>query len=230
MSVTAVRSRIAILAALPREVAPLVRDWPAPVVSRAQATSIWENDRAIVVCAGMGKERVTLALQVAESRGPLRSVVSVGYAGALREGLGIDGVHWPATVIDGQTGERFPCEDGDGILVTSDHIVGRDEKLKLAAQWKADLVDMEAATVAKAAKLRSLPFRTVRAVSDPVGEKLPDLGRFTDQHGGFQSGKFAIYVALHPWLIPTVVRLGNQSARASRAMAAALLQFLRQAE
>ena len=55
MSTAAARPRIAILAALPREVAPLVRDWSAPVVSRREGTSVWESDRAIVVCAGMGQ-------------------------------------------------------------------------------------------------------------------------------------------------------------------------------
>ena len=108
--------------------------------------------RAIVVCAGMGRDRVTRALELAESRGPLRSVISVGYAGALRQGMRIDGVYWPAIVIDGQTGERYACEDGEGVLVTADHVVGREEKPKLAAQWNADLVDMEAATVAKIGK------------------------------------------------------------------------------
>ncbi|MGC2509528.1 MAG: hypothetical protein WA430_03095, partial [Acidobacteriaceae bacterium] len=112
MSVAAGRPRIAILAALPREVAPLVRDWPAPAVSRHEGTSVWESDRAIVVCAGMGKERVTRALDLAESRGPLRSVISVGYAGALRDGVRIDGVYWPSIVIDEQTSELFACEDG----------------------------------------------------------------------------------------------------------------------
>jgi adenosylhomocysteine nucleosidase len=230
MSVAVARPRIAILAALPREVAPLVRDWPAPVVSRREGTSVWENDRAIVVCAGMGRESVTRALELAESRGPLRSVISVGYAGALRDGIGIDGVHWPEIVIDGRTGERFACEDGGGVLVSADHVVGRDEKPKLAAQWNADFVDMEAATVARLVKVRALPFRTVRAISDPVGDNLPDLSRFTDVRGGFQSGWFAIYVALHPWLIPTTVRLGKRSAQASQAIAEALLQILRQAE
>jgi hypothetical protein len=56
------------------------------------------------------------------------------------------------------------------------------------------------------------------------------LSRFTDEQGGFQSASFAMYVALHPWLIPTTVKLGRQSARASQAIAAALLQVLRQAE
>ncbi len=230
MNAAGVRPRIAILAALPREVAPLVRDWAAPVVSRREGTSVWESEHAIVVRAGMGRERVTRALMLAESRGPLGSVISVGYAGALREGMRIDGVHWPAIVIDGQTGERFACEDGQGVLVTADHVVGRDEKPKLAAQWNADLVDMEAATVARLAKIRGLPFRTLRAISDPVDDHLPDLSRFTDARGGFKSASFAMHVALHPWLMPTTVKLGKQSARASEAIAAALLQVLRQAE
>ena len=142
----------------------------------------------------------------------------------------ITGVYWPSIVIDEQTGELFACEDGEGVLLTADHVVGRDEKPKLAAQWNADLVDMEAATVARLAMERSLPFRTVRAISDPVDENLPDLSRFTDARGSFRSTAFAMYVALHPWLIPTTVRLGKQSARASQAIATALLQFLRQAE
>jgi adenosylhomocysteine nucleosidase len=230
MNAAAARPRIAILAALPREVAPLVRGWPAPAVSRREGTSVWENGLALVVCAGMGRDRVTRAFELAESHGPLRSVISIGYAGALREGLKLDGVYWPSIVIDQQTGERFACEDGEGVLLTADHVVGRDEKPKLASRWQADLVDMEAATVASLAKARGLPFRTVRAISDPVGENLPDLDRFTDPLGGFQSASFAMYVALHPWLIPTTVRLGKQSARASQAIAEALLQFLRQAE
>jgi adenosylhomocysteine nucleosidase len=230
MSAEAVRPRIAILAALPREVAPLVRGWSAPIESRSEGTSIWKSNRAIVVCAGMGGERITRALELAESHGPLRSVISVGYAGALRQGMRTDGVYWPAIVIDGQTGERFACEDGEGVLVTANHLVRRDEKTKLAVQWGADLVDMEAAALAKLAQGRGLPFRTVRAVSDSTDDNLPDLSRFTNPQGGFQSASFAMYVALHPWLIPTTVRLGKQSARASQAIADALLQFLRQAE
>ena len=152
MSAASARPRIAILAALPREVAPLVRGWSAPLASKSEGTSVWESDAAIVVCAGMGRKRVTRALELAESRGPLRSIISVGYAGALQQGMRIDGVYWPAIVIDGKTGERFACEDGEGILVTADHVVGRDEKTKLAAQWNADLVDMEAATVARVGK------------------------------------------------------------------------------
>jgi adenosylhomocysteine nucleosidase len=236
MKPAAANARTAILAALPREVAPLVRGWPIRTVSNREGTSIWESDRAIVVCAGMGRERVTRALELAESRGRLESIISVGYAGALRAGMQPGKAYWPAAVIDGQTGERFECSHGngtlvgEGTLVTTDHAVGRDEKLELAARWNADLVDMEAAAVARLAQLRSLPFRALRAVSDRVDDNVPDLGAFTDERGGFRESSFARYVALHPWLIPTVMKLGKQSAQASQAIARALRQILQQAE
>ncbi len=223
-------SRIAILAALQREVAPLVRDWPVRTVSRSAGTRVWECDRAVVACAGMGRDRVTRALELAESRGPLHLVISIGYAGALRTGMPTDTVYWPSIVIDDRTGERFACSDGVGTLVTMDHAVGREEKLTLAARWNADLVDMESATVARLARLRALPFRALRAISDSVDDNLPDFSRFTDERGGFRSGSFAMYAALHPWLIPTTLRLGKQSARASQAIAEALQQILQQAE
>lgn len=223
-------SRVAILAALPREVAPLVRDWPVSNVSRREGTRVWERDGAIAVCAGMGGERAALALELASSRGRIDSIVSVGYAGALRAGMAVDRVYWPAAIIDDRTGERFECSDGDGTLVTTDHAVGRDEKLALAARWNGDLVDMETATVARLAKMRHLPFRALRAVSDRVDDNLPDFGRFTDERGGFRGSSFAIYVALHPWLIATTFRLGKQSAQASRLIARALRQVIEQAE
>lgn len=258
MKPVAGNARTAILAALPREVALLVRGWttnsstqakgglewatPYKRVPRPEGASVWESDRAIVACAGMGSERVTRALALAESRGRLDSIISVGYAGALRADMEPGKAYWPATVIDGQTGERFECNHGEGTLagegvpvgngtlVTMDHAVGRGEKLELAARWNADLVDMETAAVARLAKVRSLPFRALRAISDRVDDNVPDLAAFTDERGGLRESSFAMYVALHPWLIPTAIKLGRQSAQASQAIAQALQQILRQAE
>ncbi len=224
------RARVAIIAALPREVAPLVRAWQRATVSDREGTGIWESDQAIVVCAGMGRERVTRAFELAESRGPLASVISVGYAGALRPGIAVDTVHWPATVIDAETGERFECKDGRGILVTADHVVNPAEKKSLADRWNADLVDMEAATVARLARARSLRFRTLRAVSDTVSDRLPDLNRFTNELGGIRETSFAVYIALRPWLIPTAVRVGRRAAQGSERIAQALRHVLEQAE
>lgn len=222
--------RVAILAALPRELGPLVRDWPARSGSRSEGFLIAECDRAIAVCAGMGSERVTLAMELAERKGPLSQVVSVGYAGALRSGIAACTLFWPSTVIDAPTGVRYTCEEGNGTLVSTDHVVNHGEKLQMAAHWDADLVDMEAATVAKLAGERGLRFRALRVVSDEAEEMLPELDRFTDPHGGFREADFAAYVLLRPWLIPKSVRMGRHAAKASQAMARELSIFLGQAD
>jgi adenosylhomocysteine nucleosidase len=222
--------RVAVLAALPRELAPLVRDWPVRIVSRRDGSLIWECDRVIAVCAGMGRERVAHALTLAEGRGPLTSIISIGYAGALREDIVRNKIYWPGTVVDARTGERYQCEGGSGTLVTADHVLGHKEKMQWAQQWKADLVDMEAAAVAELALMRRLPFRTLRVVSDELGDVLPDLNRFIDTRGGFREVAFGGYLALHPWLIPNAIRLGGHSARGSQAMALALRAVLEHTE
>ena len=219
-------ARIAILAALPRELAPLVRDWPVRLVSRPDRSSIWECERAIAVCAGMGPERVTHALALAEDHGPLTSIISVGYAGALRAGIERNTIYWPGKVIDARTGDSYNCNGGSGILVTTDRVLGHEEKPTIAERWGADLVDMEAAVVARLAQERGLPFRTLRVVSDELGDVLPDLNRFIDARGGFRETPFALHLALHPRMIPNAIRLGRHSAEGSRTLARALREVL----
>ena len=216
------KPRIAILAALPREIEPLVRDWPVRISSQEQGTLVAENDRAIAVCAGMGPARVRQAFATAEARGPLSAILSIGYAGALRKSMARNTLHWPAKVLDAATGAAYDCAGGSGTLVTAAHVVGSAEKRELAARWDADLVDMEAAAVARLAQMRGLPFRTLKVVSDEAGDKLPDLNRFIDAHGRFREAAFAWHLARHPWLLPTAVRLGRDANRASASMAQAL--------
>lgn len=222
--------RTAILAALPRELEPLIRNWPVHSESRDEGFLVAECDRAIAVCAGMGAARVTLAMRLAESKGPLDRVISAGYAGALRAEIAASTLFWPSVVIDGYTGERYTCEQGSGTLVSTGHVVHREEKREMAVRWQADLVDMEAATVAKLAAERGLPFRTLRVVSDEAEEILPELNRFTDARGGFRETAFAAYVMMHPWLIPTAVRMGRHAAQSSQAMAQELRIFLERAD
>lgn len=230
------KKRIAILAALPREVAPLVRNWPASMHFDNKSASLWECGNVIVVCAGMGRQRVTRALELAEakasteSESSLGAIFSVGYAGALHSGMATDTAYWPATVIDAQSGERFECDGGSGILVTSDHVVHATEKQKLVTRWNADLVDMEAAAVARLAEARKLPFRTLRVISDEAADKLPDLGRFADELGGFRETSFAIYLALHPWQIPAAIRMGMRAAQGSQLIAKTLRPICEQSE
>lgn len=219
--------RTAILAALPREIMPLVRSWPIQNRSLEEGIFRAECEKAIAVCAGMGPDRVTRAFEIAQNSGLLSSVVSVGYAGGLRPEISAGSVHWPAIIINGITGERYVCKQGNGTLVSTNHVVHREEKIEIAARWSADMIDMEAATVANLALRHGFPFRTLRVVSDTAEDVLPDLDRFTDRHGGFREAAFAKYILLRPWLVPVAMRLGRHAAEGSAKIAAELRNLLK---
>ncbi|HLI77703.1 MAG TPA: hypothetical protein VKV02_12205, partial [Acidobacteriaceae bacterium] len=77
--------RIAIIAAMPSELKPLVRGWTRQ--SAPRYVSLWtrrdaDGDELVAVCAGMGANAARRAFAAAESRGQLDLVVSVGLAGA----------------------------------------------------------------------------------------------------------------------------------------------------
>lgn len=217
------KPRIAIVAALPRELAPLVRDWPAKNSSRQDGFMVAGSDRAVAICAGMGPKRARIAVERAMGRGPVSEIISVGFAGALRPQIARGSLYWVSAVFNATTGERFSCAGtGTATLLTVDHVAAAEEKPQFASRWQADLVDMEAAEVARAAQEHGIPFRALKVVSDAAGDVLPDFNRFVDEHGGFREGRFAAYLALHPWQIPTAIRMGRAAAAGAKAMAAAL--------
>ena len=70
-------SRIGIVAAMERELRPLVRNWKQSGDARV---AVFETERALAACAGMGAERVTEAAEALARLG-VSMLVSVGWAG-----------------------------------------------------------------------------------------------------------------------------------------------------
>lgn len=213
--------RLAIIAALPREIAPLVRGWR---VTPNRRVAMWVSGEAVAACAGMGSECVTRAAEAAIELGAT-ALVSAGYAGGLTDGARTASIWVPDTVIDAATGERFTTGIGRGTLVSVDMVAGADSKRSLAEKFGGDVVDMEAVAVARHAARRGVAFYAVKAVSDTRAARLPDLNRFT-RNGRFLSGRFAVYTAVRPWLWPAVARLGRDSARAVRALNTELEEWI----
>lgn len=216
------KSRIAIIAALPREISRLVNGWRGDEESAARGVHIYQNERAIVVCAGMGAGRAALAAGEALSRGPVSVLISVGFAGALRDGVRAGQVLRPSTVIDAMTGERFTTEGGDGVLVTTGSVAGTGEKLRLRSSYAAEIVDMEAAGAARIAEARGVPFAAVKAVSDEHDFELPEMARFAGALGEFREGAFAMFLLARPRLWKPAMRLARASNLAAQSLAAEL--------
>jgi adenosylhomocysteine nucleosidase len=226
--------RIAIIAALPGELKPLVRRWPRIATGVAESKKwVLSNgaDTWIAVCAGMGAEAARRAYATAASDGPLDMLLSVGWAGSLDAGVNPGTVHVPTVVIDAQTGEQFSLADGGRkwILMTTARVADASEKTRLAATYKgAVLVDMEAATVARLAAMHGIPLLCIKGVSDAAGARLPDLNRFIDQTGQMQLARFVAHVALRPRYWPSLLHLGKNSARAAEAMRDLILEFMKE--
>lgn len=222
-------TRIAIIAAMPAELKPLVRGWQ---YERSNGVHLWrwsfDEGEWIAACAGAGVDAAARAFCETELDGPLSYVISTGWAGALREDLAQGEAYSVSGIIDARTGERFvaACPPNDCCLVTSSRVAGAGEKKRLAETYSASLVDMEAAGVARLAQMRGIPFYCVKGISDGYSEQLPDFNRFISPNGQFKRALFVIFALLRPWHWPALMRMGENSSKAARNMAQSLLDFL----
>jgi hypothetical protein len=132
----------------------------------------------------------------------------------------------PRTVINAADGVRTECGAGEGILVTSATVAGKEQKIRFGKAYGATAVDMEAAAVAQGAQARGVEFGAVRVISDVADFNLPAMDRFVAADGSFQSVRFACHVAVRPWLWNATISLARNSAKASRALSDALTSYL----
>jgi adenosylhomocysteine nucleosidase len=210
----------AIIAALPREVKHLVRGWqehrlPNKIV-------LYFNDFAVVACAGMGPARATLAVQAAMALKPVTTLLSVGLAGACDPSLKIGDIVHAGTVVDTQSGERYSKPQFSQILVSTPAIASIKEKRRLYESYRADAVDMEAATVARIAQAHNLSFYAIKAISDDATFELQELTRFATKDGQFREAAFAAYSAAQPRLWSKLFHLAVNSKRAIQSLTAEL--------
>jgi len=216
----------AIIAALPREVAALVRGVAPDPQRKRDGVFLYRLPNTLVVCGGMGSVRVLLAVRAALESASIDTLISTGLAGACSPAAEVGTVFEAKTIIDAQSGARFTSSIGDASLVTSHSIASVHEKQRLFASYGATIVDMEAATVARMADIHGLRFRAIKAVSDAHDFELSSLSRFATVHGHFRTGAFALHTALRPRSWRKTMQLGSGSQRALRALTKALEEII----
>jgi len=210
-----------------REVEPLIRSWKVRMIEHGgRRYRLFENGDAALVCGGIGAEAARRATEaVIREVSPVR-VISVGFAGALDASLHVGQVLEPRTVINAADGSRTEVGSGEGILVSSATVAGREQKVRLRKAYGATAVDMEAAAVAQGAEARGVEFGVLKAISDAADFSLPAMDRFVADDGRVHSVRFARHVALRPWLWWTTIALARNSSKASRALCGAVARYL----
>ena len=221
-------SRIAFVAALEREVRPLIKHWSVSEREYAGGRKfrVYENGAAIVVCGGIGTVAARRATEAVIQIYSPSVVYSVGYAGALDPALKVGDLLKPGRVVDAGDGSSAQMPDGQGLLVSHSLPATVAQKSKLRESYGAQAVDMEASSVARAAQARGVGFEVLKVISDEFNFELPATDRFVDTEGRFHEARFAFFVALRPWLWLRVIQLGRNSALATRVLCAALRRIL----
>jgi nucleoside phosphorylase len=213
------KGRVAIVAALEREVRPLVKTWSQIEKEYGgRRFRFFENDDVVVVCGGIGATAARHAAEAVISLCDPKLIYSVGFAGALDSKLKVGDLVRPRRIINAGDGSSTTVYVGEGVLVSFGSIASPDQKLKLRDSFGADAVDMEAAAVARASDAHGIEFAVVKAISDEIDFVFPSTERFIDSEGRFSEGRFAWFAACRPWLWLKVIRLARNSSRASRAL------------
>jgi adenosylhomocysteine nucleosidase len=224
-------AKVAMVAALEREVSPLVKRWYK--VGReydGRRFKFFESGQVVVVCGGIGAEAARRATEAVFALYQPKLILSVGFAGALDRTLKVGDIFAPGRVVDARDGSRTETATGHGVLVSAAGVAGVAQKAKLSESYAAQAVDMEAAAVARGAQSRGAGFMAVKAISDESDFAIPAMDRFIDERGQFTTGRFAVFSVLRPWIWPRVIELARNSAKASRALCAELERYIQEPE
>ncbi len=222
--------KFAIIAALDRELHPLVKSWPSTTAEHESRTYTFHaSSYAVAVCGGIGAESARRAAEAVIAEYSPDLLISAGVAGSLVPDLKVGATIFPAAVIDSQDGSRHETAlqnsavgntaVGRTILVTYPEVAGVAHKQQLAKSYGAHAVDMEAAAVARAAQAHNLPFIAVKAISDDVNFEIPEMSRFI-RTGQFDTTRFVLHIAVRPWLWLRVFRLARNTKIASENLCA----------
>ena len=216
-------SRVAIVAALEREVRPLIKDWRVTEkAADGRRFRFFEKDDSVVVCGGIGVEAARRAAEAVIAIYAPKLIYSAGFAGALDPALKVGDVVRSRRVINAGDGSSVNLDQGEGVLVTFGSVASPEQKARLRNSFGAQAVDMEAAAVAQAAAARGIGFAVVKVISDEFDFSFPSMEQFVDYDGQFRAGRFAWFTALRPWLWPQVARLARNSNRAALALCSSL--------
>lgn len=212
--------RVALIAALEREISGLTRGWPRVVCEHAGRKFVFfEQDEVVAVCGGIGAESARRAAGAAIALYRPMSLQSVGFAGALDATVQVGDIFAPGVVIDARDGSRVDIPGGSGVLVTFMAVAGVEQKKNLAHAYGASAVDMEAAAVAAAARAHGIEYGAIKVISDELNFEMPEMARFIDAHGRFNAASFTAFVVLRPWLWSRVAHLARNSSKAAKTLA-----------
>jgi adenosylhomocysteine nucleosidase len=224
--------RVAMLAPMVHELAPLVRDLGL-VETDGVHRGVRDGVEVVALLTTMGMAPAEHATEQALALDVDRVIV-VGIAGGVDPAtLGIGELLVPERVIDRRTGRSYgPPAAGDiaprGVISCGDDLITDPDALAAMGSEGVVAVDMETAAVAAVCEAAGRPWSAYRSISDYAGEGLVDdeLFALTTPDGGADHDALNRYLAEHPEKIAVLERLAADMTVATEAAAAAAIASL----
>jgi nucleoside phosphorylase len=157
-----------------------------------------------------------------------------GFAGALHDSLHIADLVLAQEVIDldhrllrSSMLPAAPRGVTAGRLLTSDRFIGDPaEKLALGKRYGAIAVDMESAAFARRCHEHDVPWGCLRVISDDIRRPVSRAVAELVEDSRVSVPKLLKTLVRRPLIIPELWRLGRDTKRASRTLAAGLIEWL----
>jgi nucleoside phosphorylase len=230
--------RLAIFAALHRELGPLIEDLRAVRAAGSHLSCIYlaadYSTEIILVITGMGPAKALAAVSFICKEYCPEIVLSVGYGGAMYQGAAGGELIWADNFFiirgDGPAENlKMPAEDKmidriardigikHGAIVTIPDFMKKAEIIKLIpGKIENPVCDMETYPLADFCAQQRIRFAAIRSITDLYDQDISyDIAGIVDA-----SGEYSIFRALRimisrPLLLPALLRLGIYSRRAS---------------
>ena len=237
---------VAILAAMPEELAPLramtTEQERREVGGCEVILGRLDGRQVILACTGDGAANAARGAAAVLDRFPVSAVVIVGVAGGLSPALET-GRLLAATVVmeDGVPGpppdaawrERAVrhAEALPATFISSRELLctarSKAEAYARLPRGVAASVDLESATFARAAAERHVPYLALRAVIDAAGETLPlDFNAMRNAGGAIDRRRVALRAVTRPSLIAPLFRMRRRVGRCSGRLGLAVRAIL----
>jgi adenosylhomocysteine nucleosidase len=228
--------RVAILAAMVPELAPVVRGLALRPVAGGARTYAGRAGAVEVVATvtTMGTRAAGDATRRLLDAYAVDHVVMLGVCGGIDRQLAIGELVAPELVVDEDSGGTFrPTPPGGaiarGTLLTTDRLHRDPAQLDALRSRGVVAVDMESAAVGAVAEARGIPWSVYRAVSDRAGDPDVDeeLVAMSNPDGTARPAAVLRFVLRRPRRIVTLARLGAGLRAAVRSSTESVLAALR---
>jgi len=216
---------IAILGAVTEEIAGIKREINISDRVRLDKSEAWfgkyQGRNIVLVRTGVGRKRAQNATQQVIDKFNPEVIISMGYAGALTEGLNVGDMFVASTIFSPESDSNsFEMDDPKnlkwlelakktpppenvklkiGRLITVDMVVHTPKaKKELGSRFRAEAVEMETLEIALLARVNKIAFISIRGISDAMNHELIDCSSFLGSDGELSKLRAGWYVLTHP--------------------------------